>query len=139
MYVNSGIPNKAFYLTAINIGGQAWKAPGHIWYESLNASTSTTEFQQFAETTVAKAAELYGADEQQAVADAWRQVGIRVAGVARAAIAPAAEGSLEAMQKQIEKLSADVRVLIKEVRAETPTKAKASDGRAGARQRVKQG
>ena len=37
MHINSGIPNKAFFLTAINIGGYAWEAPGHIWYESLKA------------------------------------------------------------------------------------------------------
>jgi Zn-dependent metalloprotease len=141
VHINSGIPNKAFYLTAINIGGQAWKAPGHIWYESLKASTSTTDFQQFAETTVAKAAQLYGADEQQAVADAWQQVGIRVAGLERAAIAPMAAGSLESLQGQIEKLAADVRVLIKEVRAETQpkAKAKATDRLAGSGQKVKTG
>jgi Zn-dependent metalloprotease len=117
VHINSGIPNKAFYLTAINIGGQAWLAPGHIWYESLKASTSTTNFQEFAETTVAKAAQLYGADEQKAVADAWQQVGIGVAGSQPAAFAPAAGGSLDALQAQIEKLSADVEMLIKEVRS----------------------
>ena len=35
VHINSGIPNKAFYLTATGIGGYAWEAPGHIWYESL--------------------------------------------------------------------------------------------------------
>jgi Zn-dependent metalloprotease len=139
VHINSGIPNKAFYLTAINIGGHAWKAPGHIWYESLKASTSTTEFQQFADTTVAKAAQLYGADEQRAVADAWHQVGIRVSGVlvrGFAGVGPP-EGSLEALQGQIEKLASDVRMLIKEVRAETQTKSKATVGRGGSRQKIK--
>ena len=38
VHINSGIPNKAFYLTAVGIGGYAWEAPGHIWYASLQAS-----------------------------------------------------------------------------------------------------
>jgi Zn-dependent metalloprotease len=78
VHVNSGIPNKAFYLTAAGIGGNSWDAPGHIWYESLKASTPTTQFQDFAETTFYKADQLYGAREQQAVKEAWAKVGIRV-------------------------------------------------------------
>jgi Zn-dependent metalloprotease len=51
VHINSGIPNKAFYLVAVGLGGFAWEAPGLIWYESLKASTTTTDFQQFADTT----------------------------------------------------------------------------------------
>ncbi|MGE2736821.1 M4 family metallopeptidase [Mycolicibacterium vaccae] len=116
VHVNSGIPNKAFYLTALNIGGYAWDAPGHIWYESLKASTSTTQFQEFAETTVAKAAQLYGTTEQRAVVDAWEQVGIRVRAQAPAGLTPDGSASVQALQTQIEKLSADVRALLREVR-----------------------
>lgn len=137
VHVNSGIPNKAFYLTAINIGGRAWEAPGHIWYESLKASTSTTEFLQFAETTVAKAAQLFGPDERKAVVDAWRQVGIRVAGGQPRGLAPEAEGSLDALQRQIESLSADVRMLLSEVRGKPAAKTKAAEGRSAGRQKVK--
>ena len=88
---------------------------------------------------MAKAAQLYGADEQRAVADAWHQVGIRVSGVlvrGFAGVGPP-EGSLEALQGQIEKLASDVRMLIKEVRAETQTKSKATVGRGGSRQKIK--
>jgi hypothetical protein len=140
--VNSGIPNKAFYLAAVNIGGRAWEAPGHIWYESLKASNSTTEFQQFAETTVAKAAQLYGADHEQAVADAWLQVGIRAASLRPAVTAMAAggDGSLEALQGQLENLAADVRLLINEVRSDRQGTPKAVTGsRANSRQKVKTG
>ena len=28
VHINSGIPNKAFYLAAVGIGGYAWEAPG---------------------------------------------------------------------------------------------------------------
>ncbi len=80
VHINSGIPNKAFYLVSTAIGGNSWDAPGHIWYESLKASTATTQFQDFADTTYNKAAELYGADSSQrrAVKEAWAQVGITI-------------------------------------------------------------
>lgn len=94
VHINSGIPNHAFYLTAVNIGGEAWKAPGHIWYESLEASNRTTDFQQFAETTGAKAAQLYGDDARQAVVDAWAQVGITVADARVGGLAAAAGSSV---------------------------------------------
>lgn len=32
---NCGIPNHAFYLTALQFGGYAWKSVGQIWYEAL--------------------------------------------------------------------------------------------------------
>jgi Zn-dependent metalloprotease len=83
VHINSGIPNRAFYLTAIGIGGFAWEAPGHIWYAALQASTPTTKFQEFADTTYLKAGQLYGPQsaEQQAVLSAWKEVGIRISGV----------------------------------------------------------
>lgn len=83
VHYNSGIPNKAFYLTAAAIGGKAWEAPGMIWYESLKASNSETRFQEFADTTYQKAGDLYevGGPQQQAVLGAWQQVGITVTGV----------------------------------------------------------
>ena len=83
VHINSGIPNKAFYLTSVGIGGYAWEAPGHIWYAALQASNSTTDFQEFADTTYLKAGQLYGSQgaEQQAVLSAWKEVGIRISGV----------------------------------------------------------
>jgi Zn-dependent metalloprotease len=83
VHINSGIPNKAFYLTAMEIGGFAWEAPGLIWYESLKASTVETQFQNFADTTYQKAGELFGvdSDEQRAVLAAWQEVGIRISGI----------------------------------------------------------
>jgi Zn-dependent metalloprotease len=132
VHINSGIPNKAFYLTAIHIGGNAWEAPGHIWFESLKASNPSTEFQDFAGTTYMKAGELYGPGEQQAVLEAWREVGIRVSGgplavAARARRRPAGTSGgatsaqevdkLTALTKQIDDLSAQLKVLVKEVSA----------------------
>ncbi len=80
VHINSGIPNRAFYLAAVGVGGNAWEAPGHVWYEALKASTPTTDFQGFADTTYAKASQLYGSasSAEKAVLDAWAQVGIKI-------------------------------------------------------------
>ena len=32
VHINSGIPNRAFYLAALEIGGHAWERAGKIWY-----------------------------------------------------------------------------------------------------------
>lgn len=133
VHINSGIPNKAFYLTAMTIGGNAWDAPGHIWHEALLASHETTQFQEFAESTYAKAGQLFGCDEQRAVAEAWREVGIRLAGVPTGGrtrrpgraretdegrAAPAEYGdSLTALSKQIESLTVQVKTLSRDVKA----------------------
>jgi len=121
VHVNSGIPNHAFYLVAIAIGGNAWEAPGHIWYESLRASTSTTDFQAFADTTASKAGELYGtgSNEQTVVREAWDQVGITIstAGARRPARAPAGAipppreefvRQFDELAKQIDRLRSEV-------------------------------
>jgi Zn-dependent metalloprotease len=126
VHINSGIPNKAFYLTAATVGGFAWDAPGHIWYEALKASDSKAQFQDFADTTFAKAGQLYGNGglEQRAVQGAWRDVGIRITGTAvgagRGGPAAAArptreEDSLAALARQIELLSQQIQALTKEV------------------------
>jgi Zn-dependent metalloprotease len=130
VHTNSGIPNHAFYLTATNIGGFAWEAPGHIWYEALKASTETTGFQEFANTTYAKAGALYGAGgiEQKAVRSAWSEVGLPISGIltAGAAIggAQAMVGggvdSLAALTGKIEALSAQVQTLAKTLNASKP-------------------
>ncbi|HEX3235010.1 MAG TPA: M4 family metallopeptidase [Gemmatimonadales bacterium] len=84
VHVNSGIPNHAFYLLAIALGGFAWDKPGHIWYATLcdPRLSSTASFQQFAELTADNASKLYSAAERQAVVDAWEQVGIILRGAA---------------------------------------------------------
>jgi Zn-dependent metalloprotease len=127
VHLNSGIPNKAFYSVAIGIGGYAWEAAGHIWYESLKASGARTEFQEFAETTAAKADQLYGAGsaEQQAVIAGWREVGIRIAPSSVGAAnrrAPAGRNGWEAdglaaLTKHIQALEGDVKRLTKEIAA----------------------
>jgi len=78
VHTNSGIPNHAFYLVATAIGGYAWEAAGHIWFEALAASTPKTDFTQFARNTLTRATLVFGesSSQAQAVRDGWSQVGI---------------------------------------------------------------
>ena len=118
VHIKSGIPNKAFYLTAMDIGGYAWEAPEHIWYEALKASNVPTQFHAFANLTYAKAGELYGAPEQQSVLTAWRKVGMPIsvplaaAATARARAATGREAdTLAALSKQIEGLATQMKAV----------------------------
>ena len=78
VHINSGIPNHAFYLLAIELGGHAWERAGKIWYETLKDErlTHTAEFELFAQLTLDNALSLYGKDVADAVKDAWNAVGI---------------------------------------------------------------
>jgi Zn-dependent metalloprotease len=78
VHINSGIPNHAFALAAIAIGGNAWEKAGRIWYATLTQRLrSDSDFAAAAAATVAVAGELFGDKaEQQAVHDAWVQVGV---------------------------------------------------------------
>jgi Zn-dependent metalloprotease len=129
VHINSGIPNKAFYLTAIGIGGNAWEAPGHIWYAALKASSELTNFQEFADLTHVTASQIFGSQsaEQQAVVSAWKEVGISISrGQAMASVtsriryqpaAAAANGHHDdaEMKRMIEQLSSQLSKLSKEV------------------------
>lgn len=84
VHINSGIPNKAFYVTAATIGGRAWDAPGRIWYESLKASNPATGFEEFARRTYMMAGEFYGSSQQRAVQEGWGEVGIDATGAPHA-------------------------------------------------------
>jgi Zn-dependent metalloprotease len=80
VHINSGIPNRAFYLAAIAIGGKAWEAAGRIWYETLRDPKlkADAKFAAFARLTVATAGRLYkpAGKEAAAVAEAWKRVGV---------------------------------------------------------------
>jgi Zn-dependent metalloprotease len=78
VHINSGIPNKAFYLAATALGGNAWDVAGNIWYRTLLDSrlSATAQFQDFANLTADNAGNLYGASARAAVVQAWHDVGI---------------------------------------------------------------
>ena len=80
VHINSGIPNRAFYLTAVAIGGQAWKKAGRIWYLALrDRLRRDSDFGDAARVTRCVADELFGPSsaESQAVRDAWKTVGVQ--------------------------------------------------------------
>jgi Zn-dependent metalloprotease len=75
VHINSGIPNRAFYLLATSLGGYAWERAGRIWFDVLTGGelSSTADFAEFASLTSAAAD---GQDEKEAVAKAWSEVGV---------------------------------------------------------------
>jgi len=100
VHLNSGIPNRAFYLTAAEIGGNAYDDPGRIWYATLTSGTlsETAAFTDFAEATQAAARDLFGPESTQlaAVTRAWQTVGV---------LAPATDDLLRAAQTELEPTS----------------------------------
>lgn len=92
VHTNSGIPNRAFVLAALAIGGNAWEGAGAIWYAVVSGDgiKADCDFATFAGLTVAAAGRLHGdgSREQSAVQTAWQQVGVLTA----SAGAPAGTG-----------------------------------------------
>ena len=79
VHINSGIPNRAFYLAATALGGHAWEKAGPIWYETLcSRLRPTSEFDDCARQTISVAGEQFGKAVQKVVREAWAAVGIRV-------------------------------------------------------------
>jgi len=76
VHINSGIPNRAFYLAATALGGPAWQRAGRVWYDTLRDKrlSAQADFASFATLTVETASA--DAATQQAVREAWRQVGV---------------------------------------------------------------
>jgi Zn-dependent metalloprotease len=73
VHINSGIPNRAFYLAATGIGGTSAEGAGKIWYDALTGSDvgPKTDFAGFAAATIAAA----GA-HADVVRKAWTTVGV---------------------------------------------------------------
>ncbi len=79
VHINSGIPNRAFYLAAYEIGGFAWEKAGQVWYIALRDKLQArANFQDAAQVTALVAGELFGTGslEQEAVRKGWLGVGI---------------------------------------------------------------
>ncbi len=86
VHLNSGIPNKAFQLAAVAVGGRAIEGAGRIWYAALAGGDVPPgrDFATFAAATVAAAGE-----HAEVVRRAWTQVGVEPGGTG-AATPPAA-------------------------------------------------
>jgi Zn-dependent metalloprotease len=82
VHINSGIPNRAFCLVSLALGGNAWDAPARIWYETLTGGTlrPTATFAAFARATAASAKDLFGtgSGEHDAVRSAWETVKVKL-------------------------------------------------------------
>ncbi|MEI8312364.1 MAG: M4 family metallopeptidase [Verrucomicrobiota bacterium] len=79
VHINSGIPNHAFYLAAIGIGGPAWKKAGLIWYRTLcDLLPADATFARCAQATIQAARNEFGSGslEEKAVNRAWKTVGV---------------------------------------------------------------
>jgi Zn-dependent metalloprotease len=78
VHLNSGIPNRAFYLAATAIGDFAWKKAGYIWYDTLCDKTlpQDADFATFARATVKHANKRFDKATAEKVQQAWLQVGV---------------------------------------------------------------
>jgi Zn-dependent metalloprotease len=81
VHINSGIPNRAFYLTALELGKFAWEKAGKIWYITLtDRLRERSNFQNAADLTHEVSGSLFGTNskEQNATQKAWDMVGIKI-------------------------------------------------------------
>jgi Zn-dependent metalloprotease len=81
VHINSGIPNHAFYLYCMLLGGNSWDAPGHVWYRALQQLNNPfASFADWAVATMQAAIALRGVGSLEALAlrRAWKLVGISV-------------------------------------------------------------
>lgn len=78
VHTNSGIPNHAFYLAAMKLGGNSWDKAGPIWYQALPLLHADATFADAAAATVKAAQILYGVESSEATAvqGAWQEVGV---------------------------------------------------------------
>jgi Zn-dependent metalloprotease len=77
VHINSGIPNHAFYLAAMEIKGYAWEKAGLIWYRTLcDKLGKISTFVRAARATILVAREEFGVRslEEKAVIKAWKAV-----------------------------------------------------------------
>jgi Zn-dependent metalloprotease len=80
VHYNSGIPNHAFYLAAVNFGGYSWEKAGQIWYRAMRSSqlrptsSAPINFVKAASATIQIAREQFGSDAERIVEKAWKEV-----------------------------------------------------------------
>ncbi len=78
VHINSGIPNRAFVLTAKALEGYAWERAGQIWYKTMLTLTRDSQFVDCARRTVQVAITDYGSETAEVVRAGWDAVGIAV-------------------------------------------------------------
>lgn len=80
VHINSGIPNKAFYLLATALGGYSWDIAGKIWVATMYHEDVkyNTNFEEFARVTVDVAYNEFDSDVSKLTRQSWQDVGINV-------------------------------------------------------------
>lgn len=80
VHLNSGIPNRAFYLTAIALGGHSREKAGRIWYDTLcdKSLPQNADFEIFARHTIQHAAKRFNNTVADIVMQSWETVGVEV-------------------------------------------------------------
>ena len=78
VHINSGIPNRAFYLLATELGGNTWDVAGKIWIATVSdpVITAKSNFKQFATATVNNARKLFGEKVALQTQKSWEDVGL---------------------------------------------------------------
>ncbi len=113
VHINSGIPNHAFYLAAMALGGHAWERVGKVWYDTLLSDRipPNCTFQQFADATIFFAKQNHGPNgaAHTAIWNAWEKVGIVAADKPSGTVPPSQPSTLKAeLQKIADELEAVV-------------------------------
>lgn len=78
VHLNSGIPNRAFYLAAKALGGYSWELAGYAWYDTVcdKALPQDADFKTFAGFTIRHGQKRFNKSVAQSIEDAWKQVGV---------------------------------------------------------------
>ncbi|WGT63861.1 M4 family metallopeptidase [Variovorax paradoxus] len=80
VHINSGIPNRAFYLAATAIQGPAWETAGRVWYDTVcdRRLRPDADFLAFAQLSAENAAKRFGAGSaaHKAIGAAWNTAGV---------------------------------------------------------------
>ncbi|RLM26369.1 peptidase M4 [Brenneria alni] len=78
VHLNSGIPNRAFYLAATGLGGYAWEKAGRIWYDALcdKSLPQNADFEIFSRFTIHHAAQRFDSSVADIVKQSWEKVGV---------------------------------------------------------------
>lgn len=80
VHLNSGIPNRAFYLAATALGGYSWEKAGRVWYDTVcdESLPQNADFEIFARYTIRHAAKRFNQTVADTIRQAWETVGVEV-------------------------------------------------------------
>ncbi|MGI9547267.1 MAG: M4 family metallopeptidase, partial [Flavobacteriaceae bacterium] len=73
------IPNHAFYLYAMMLGGKAWEKAGHVWYDALQSRNNPhATFENWADETLLQATSRFGNGSKELLflRRVWKLVGV---------------------------------------------------------------